>query len=198
MHLERDYVLKRMDEWHSGLLREKYTQEVANELIFRLHESLKGTETLEVIVKQGLSEQFSPDKFCSMTEATLSQIDLMGSSYESILKEYPEELRESYAEDIKFYHDLFSRIVSEFRKKSDEVFPDELTNEDMKNIYLQVMGGIDGAVHIGKQLLLIANVGIEHNYKKGNMSENSCKYLHDLNNALSEELPFLYGKLFEN
>jgi len=151
---------------------------------------------LEFLVEQGSFEMLSPENFLNIFEHYFSRnLESTEHSYEALLEELPENLQGVYKEGFTLAGKYFKKILEEFRRKSDEIFPDELTNDDMKKIYLRVIGGVDGQIQLGKQMARIMNSGIEFGYREGIISENIYRMMKEFYNAFSEELPFLYNRL---
>ena len=183
MAIEQDYVLKRLDEWYDTLFEIKYTPQVAGELEERISKRLEGTKTLEMAIERNtlsdLSDKYRNDAkhFFSKNVARYGEFPLPGFS----------ELAQSQ-----------NKVIDNTRIKSDEKFPDELTDEEIKNIYLECMGGLNGLIELVQGSLRNLLVYNQRDHLLRGINKEELTYRNEMTQVLIHEIPFLYQKLFEN
>jgi len=198
MEAEKDYALKRLDEWYRSLVDSRYTNTVAAGLKERLEARLEGTETLEIAKSVGMFEQFSPENYKKFVGDYFSQnLWVLEQSPDSLFQSFDEDQIEKYGELVKNMHGYMVRIIASVRKKCDEKFPDDLTDEDMKESYLSVFGGLDNAIEFGKNLIEIPLLQYEELLRSGQIDKSQYNSMKELTEALAKEIPYLYRIFFD-
>ena len=81
------------------------------------------------------------------------------------------------------------------RRKNDEIFPDDLTYDDIKTLYLETIGGIEGSIKLTQKVSELMIFRFEQLYRSGAITENAYSMMKDFNEAVSKETPFLH-KIF--
>ena len=194
MVLERDYVLKRLDEWYSNLVKDKYTNAVAAGLKERLEARLEGTETLDILKSARMFEQFSPENYHSFVNDYFSRsLDSIESSVSLDQVIDPDGMYKNLVEGTQIY---LKKIIESVRIKSEERFPQEISDEDMREAYLSAFEGLDNAIEFGRRLTCLAALDYERLLMEEKISEDQFYLLNELTGALSEEIPYLLKTFF--
>ena len=184
---EQDYVLKRLDEWYFGLIRERYTQEVVDELQTRISQRV-GRETLKFLIDRGMLGSFSAENVHESLEGYFSKnIEMLEHLSPSLVDKIPQEMRSTFSKDVESSHGYFRAMIQEVRKKSDEKFPEELTNQDIKEIYLKVGEGVSGITKITQRMLYLQKIIALKDEAPG----PNRRYYSEFLDAVIEEAPYL-------
>ena len=183
MEREADYVLKRLDEWYTHLFEKKYTSEVANELERRINKRLARTKTLEIALERNTFSDLH-NKWIEDSKNFFSR---------NIVQE-GESSRPTHSELAKRHYN----IIELARKKSDEEFPNELIDEEIKNIYLDAMDGLKGLIELLQDGMRNFMANNRRSYLMQEIDEGELTYRNEYMQAMMDEIPLFYQKLFEN
>jgi len=125
---------------HLGIIRRHYTQEEAEKLKQGLCRELEGTKTLENMLEEdpGLSS-FEPENVLQIMDGFFSR---QYAEAEMIFEEFPEYaetmpagVRAEYLEPYEQTVQKTRELIDAVRKKADEVFPEELSDEDITRTF---------------------------------------------------------------
>ena len=197
MKIERDYVLKRLDEWYVSLIKNRYTPEVFEELKKRISGRLS-KKSLEMIMESGGFEMLSVDNTIEDYREFFSfNIENLEKCLNEDIDDYPEEIASVCRESMNRTYKDFIRLVDNLREKSDDIFPGELTDQDLKDIYTKTYEGVNNIVNLMTQSFQSTLIALEKVYKKNEIDIDSYLCSKEYIKALIDETPWFYSIFFE-
>lgn len=150
----REYALKRLDKWYADRFRKNYTEEVAEKIIGSLFTRMiksgeigLGKDLLSTGSANGYTREGSikkAEKYFSQTYATLETIMDGGAPESSVIKRMAPSVREEYVEPVLRAGKKLKDFVDRVRKKSGEIIPEDLSDDDINQAFLDVYGSHRG------------------------------------------------------
>lgn|SRR3989344_1528819 len=123
IELEKNYVLKRLDEWYEQNFKLKFTPGLYYQFQQKIQNHLLGSKTLETAVKR--------DFFSDL------QKQLFEDSQNFFSRNLRHLERSTHFSDLTHY---YINLVENIRRKSDEIFPEDISNSDITTIYYETFG----------------------------------------------------------
>ncbi len=139
MAVSREYALNRLDRWYADQIRRNYTPEVAFQFKQKISERLDEAgileEYLEMVDVSG-TDPFSPEM---LSESMGRFFSTAWNAFEGYIGDealyfltLPEDVRNEYVEPFLESFRTLRGIVNSVRAKANEVFPDELADDQVR------------------------------------------------------------------
>ncbi|MBI4155158.1 hypothetical protein HY498_03675 [Candidatus Woesearchaeota archaeon] len=204
---EQEYAIKRINEWYTSLFRNNCTPEMVGNLRFRVQERLgqEGIKTLEELFGedifgmidfnylQRLYESNPFSKMYTMLDGSMQHLSL-GSDMipEGVKNEYIQPTIDSLTK----VRDLLDKIVIGVRKKVDDKFPEELTDDDIRKAFMCSVGSLDNYCRVSMVSMDSLLLSLSFATIRGNINQEQYQHVVELFNAIKEEMPSFTKVLF--
>jgi hypothetical protein len=162
MERSREYVLNRLDRWYADQVKRNYTPEVAQEYRDRVLGSLEHPDSLskveEILAKQ---DAFDPEVMVQYYSSFFSNFwnaaEQSFSGLELDVAAAPEGVRVEYFEPFMKVFQTLTSMVDSVRSLSNDVFPDELSDGQVRDALFKPVGGLEGYCNFSGQAIKAFN-----------------------------------------
>ncbi|MEK6914744.1 MAG: hypothetical protein AABW83_03780 [Nanoarchaeota archaeon] len=200
MVVERDYVIGKLDEWYNRLFREKYTDKVAEEFQYRVKkklnpdyiESVSENDNLYFISldsSRNFSEVFYLYFYCNLKAVENSNT----LTSEFILSKKAKGLDKKVLETD---HASFIKLVENLRYKSDKKFPDDITDDDLKEAHIKIFGNLKKASGLFRNIIKKYIKDLGDKYENEEIVYEQYVVLKNYLDAVGDESFWLYETFF--
>ncbi|MBT4166189.1 hypothetical protein HOE04_04080 [archaeon] len=200
----REYALERLDEWYADRFRNHYTDDVAIEMMGHVVASAKkindeGLESVLHSVLNGFSreEQIKDaERYFSQTYATMEAMVEGMSIGEFNLKEVPPGVKEEYFDPVLRQYEKLQRFVEQVRKISDQDLSMEITEDDINQTFMDVMGGHEGFSEFSQTYIESFPILFDLLTANGSMPRKLSDLAMTLLNITKEKIPYMTEAVF--
>lgn len=208
MAKEQEYALKRIDEWYLANFRRNITREITDKLKVRVKSHLDQEEvrSLEGLFGEDIFGMIDFDflsKFYASNPFSKGYAMLAGSiqDFSLALDMLPEGVKSEYMQptidSLLGVRRLFDGIVEGVRKKADEIFPDELTDRDVRRAFMDSTGGLDNYCGVPMMSIEALLVSLNLAAIRGAINQEQYQQIVKLFNTIKEEMPEFTRILFK-
>jgi len=197
--ISTEYALRKIDEWMSDRISRTYTTHDYNRLVDIASRVIQDTPDEETTpyekseLEEKLKEQLDPENYSLVYGRIFSDYyavaedALETEKFKDKLSKIPEGVRQEYWQPML---EGFARIkgyVDNVRELAESKFPEDITKEEIDNIFIKSFNGLRGYQDLCKFSYNAALISYEYFVRKGKMSQPEFDFYRRLYGAL---LPF--------